>query len=261
MNKLIFTLICLSAFGGAIPCQARIITVDDDGPADFNNIQSAIDDTNDGDTIIVKKGIYLENINFRGKNIILTSTNPNDPCVVATTIIDGQQNGSVVTFNGGEDPNCVLSGVTITNGGQCGSLECAGVACYHSSPTIIRNIITWNWGGEWGGGIYCGESSSPLIIDNTIMKNYSEFAGGIDCWDNSSPLIIGNKILGNFPDCGMGAILVTCSSPTILNNLIALNFGAGIGISRSGKQMIILNNTIVGTLPSGYEHAGIRVYE
>ncbi len=256
---LAIVLLLLAVF--SVPATAKTIYVDDDGPADFNNIQSAIDDSNDGDVIVVAEGTYFENINFKGKNIILRSTDPNNPDVIAATVIDGQQNGSVVTFNSGEDPNCVLSGVTITNGGQCGSLECAGIACYHSSPTIIRNIITWNWGGEWGGGIYCGENSSPLIIHNTIMNNYSEFSGGIDCWDNSSPLIIRNKIFGNFPDCGMGAIHVVYSSPTILNNLIALNFGAGIGISRSGKQMIILNNTIVGTLHSDYEHAGIRVYE
>jgi len=32
---------------------ARTIYVDDDNPADFNNIQAAINNTNDGDTIIV----------------------------------------------------------------------------------------------------------------------------------------------------------------------------------------------------------------
>ena len=36
MKKLIFALSCLLL---AIAAQARTITVDDDGPADFNNIQ------------------------------------------------------------------------------------------------------------------------------------------------------------------------------------------------------------------------------
>jgi hypothetical protein len=36
----------------------RTIYVDDDGPADFNTIQAAINDSNDGDTIIVADGIY-----------------------------------------------------------------------------------------------------------------------------------------------------------------------------------------------------------
>ncbi|MHC4642077.1 MAG: PPXXXP-CTERM sorting domain-containing NosD-like protein, partial [Planctomycetota bacterium] len=49
----------------------QIIYVDDDAPADFNNIQAAIDDPNvvDGDTIIVYPGTYVENINFKGRNI------------------------------------------------------------------------------------------------------------------------------------------------------------------------------------------------
>jgi len=34
--------------------QARTITVDDDAPADFNNIQAAIDDANNGDTVEIQ---------------------------------------------------------------------------------------------------------------------------------------------------------------------------------------------------------------
>ena len=67
------------------------IYVDDDGPADFNNIQAAIDDANDGDTVIVEKGLYFENIRFKGKNIALVGTDPEDPSVVASTIIDGRE--------------------------------------------------------------------------------------------------------------------------------------------------------------------------
>lgn len=42
----IFTLACLLS---AIPCAADVITVDDDGHADYGNIQAAIDAANDGD--------------------------------------------------------------------------------------------------------------------------------------------------------------------------------------------------------------------
>jgi hypothetical protein len=49
-----------------VPCGARTITVDDDGPADFDNIQAAIDDANDGDTVVVQPGAYTDDgiINF-----------------------------------------------------------------------------------------------------------------------------------------------------------------------------------------------------
>jgi hypothetical protein len=46
MKKLIFALVYLFL---AVPYAAGIITVDDNGPADFNNIQAAINYSNRGD--------------------------------------------------------------------------------------------------------------------------------------------------------------------------------------------------------------------
>jgi hypothetical protein len=70
----------------------RTITVDDDSPADFDNIQAAINDANDGDTVVVLPGTYTgdgnRDIDFRGKAITVRSTDPNDPTVAAATIID-----------------------------------------------------------------------------------------------------------------------------------------------------------------------------
>jgi len=40
-----------------IPSQARTITVDCNGPSDFNDIQAAINDANDGDEVLVADGI------------------------------------------------------------------------------------------------------------------------------------------------------------------------------------------------------------
>ena len=85
---------------------------------EYPTIQSAINAAVEGDTVIVSEGTYVENINFGGKNIILTSTNPDNMNVVAATIIDGGDMGSVVTFAGTEDSNCVLTGFTITGGAR-----------------------------------------------------------------------------------------------------------------------------------------------
>jgi hypothetical protein len=98
---------------------ADTITVGTGAGYDFNNIQAAISDSNDGDTVIVAEGTYYENINFNGKNIVLTSTNPNAPAVVEATIIDGNDANSVVTFSGTENASCEIVGFTIT-GGQKG---------------------------------------------------------------------------------------------------------------------------------------------
>jgi hypothetical protein len=144
VRKLVFCWICVFL---AVPCGARIITVDDDGPADFNNIQAAIDDANDGDTIVVKKGLYVESINFLGKSIAVRSTNPGNLRVVSETVIgaDSWEGEVVVQFRGTEGPSCLLAGFEI-NGGVVGFDLVYGTE--HTSATIARCIFRGNRSGR-----------------------------------------------------------------------------------------------------------------
>jgi len=82
----------------------------------YGYIQAAINYASDGDEIVLREGTYYENIYFKGKNITIRSTDPNDPVVVAATVIDGGDQGPVVTVSGGEESSCVLAGLTITGG-------------------------------------------------------------------------------------------------------------------------------------------------
>ncbi len=162
-------------------------------PEDYNSIQSAIDDANDDDVVTVAAGTYQENIDFLGKAITVRSVDPNDPNVVASTIIDGSNSvdpnfGSVVTFKNGEDANSVLSGFTIENGtGQsdpCGAswywkgTNGGGVFCRGASPTITKNVFRDCEVGYGGGAIYCHYEASPTIVANTFVGNYAGWYGG-----------------------------------------------------------------------------------
>ncbi|MBN2594989.1 MAG: hypothetical protein JXA81_15900, partial [Sedimentisphaerales bacterium] len=166
-------------------------------PGDYATIQQAIQGSNDGDTVVVEPGTYIETINFLGKSITVTSTDPEDTDIVAATVINGNNRGSVVTFESGETSEAVLTGFTITGGYGSTIVEVgsyiywgAGVFCYGASPTIKNNIITDNigpiemvgdnqtlWKLCYGGGIGCFMSGA--IIANNIIKNNSGYAGAI----------------------------------------------------------------------------------
>lgn len=245
---------------------------------EYSTIQSAIDDANDGDTIIADPNTYYENINFLGKAITVRSTDPNDPNAVAETIIDGSNPvdpniGSVVTFNSGEDTNSVLTGFTITGGtgswlliswefqglrwNRCGG----GVLCYNmSAPTISKNIFTGNNAGQ-GGGIYIyGDPVNPnnpsnppvhirpIISDNTFTDNSAIREHGFDDPDPNDP---------NTYDHGDGGAIVGfqgCDA-TIRGNLIENNhadyYGGGLHLRQwSNGQIennrIIANDSLLG---------------
>jgi len=252
-------------------------------PADQPTIQAAISAANNGDTVLVAPGTYVENINFGGKAITVTSSG--GPSV---TMIDGGAQGSVVTFSTGEGLTSVLNGFTVRNGLRNG-LFGGGIYIASASPTITGNIITGNHaaagcgiyvyggspliqnntitandqtgagdGGDGGGGIVVSGTSSapsnPQIIGNTIKNNSvaaGGFGGGISVDYFSSPLIQGNLIQANVAyNFGGGVALWSYNSPILVQNLIVGNTslaggsGGGLYVSPDDNPVRIINNTI-----------------
>jgi len=138
----------------------RTIYVDNVGSADFSNIQAAIDDSNDGDTIIVQPGLYIEFVKFGGKNITLTSTNPSDFNVVASTII------STVGFLGTEEPDCMLTGFKIR--GICGAeYQIDPSGRNHTHATISHCLFSHD--NTYDGRVISGcdgTISNCVVVDN-----------------------------------------------------------------------------------------------
>ena len=254
---------------GAAPATIRV-------PADKATIQAAIDAGNDGDTVLVSPGTYLENIDFKGKVITVTSSGgPQD------TIIDGNNAGPVVSFGSGEWNSSVLNGFTIRKGREGGAYSPSGgggISVIGSSPTISNNRITDNTACE-GAGIYL-YGASPIVRNNVISGNRTSGCtggggGGIAIWWGTFAEIIDNEISYNDagPDDGGGIALTGAGSPVIrgnviknnktrsegggihlyggaliAQNLIALNYahynGGGVALAAS-ESAVLLNNTIV----------------
>lgn len=216
-------------------------------PDDYPTIQDAIDGSVNGDTIIVRAGIYVENIDFLGKVVHVTSESG-----PASTIIDGNQAGTAVWFQNGEGADSAIDGFTVTN--SSGS----AIRCSGSSPTITNNIILENH----NTGIYCNLSSFPTISNNIISNNYGSDGGGIRCRYDSSPTIINNIIRENNADYGGGIFSDTDCSPTIANNVISLNYASGdypyypAGGGIFSYFATITNNIIAGNTASSYGNGG-----
>ncbi len=231
------------------------VYVDDDGPADFDNIQAAIDDASEGDTVIVEKGLYVENINFKGKNIILISTNPNDPSVVATTIIDGNNLNSVVTFTGTENASCILSGFTIQNGYQDIDLTkggggiCGGSETIYTHATIVSNTIIRNFAWDGGGLSRC----DGLIEKNLIAGNTARWWQGGGGLYQCNGVIRNNIIVGNYAGGCDGAGAISNCNAAIENCTIAYNITNGLGVidycNGTIRNCIIWANTPQDTRP------------
>jgi len=192
MKEVILVILCLLP---VFACQARIIIVDDNGVADFHNIQAAIVDANDGDTVIVADGTYTgggnHDIPFLGKAIVVRSQNGPE-----STVVDCQGMGNGFGFVYGEDANSVLDGFTVKNGY---SLKGGGIICGKSSPTIKNCIITGNRAKAYGGAMYMYGASSPLLINCTIVDNITIGAviprhGGIF---GGSPIVTNCIVWGN----------------------------------------------------------------
>jgi len=205
-------------------------------PSEYATIQEAIMAALRGDRIVVAPGVYHEAIHFWGQDIILTSTDPEDPNVVANTVIDALgEFGPVVAFSGIESPDCGLYGFTIT-GGFSG--EGNGGIYGNSAHATISNCVIRNNHGENGAGI----SSCDGTISNCLIKNNYAYdnGGGLSYCDGT---IVGCTIKDNVAEDGAG--LDSCHG-AVLNCLIVGNRASDDGAALRGCHATIQNCTIVG---------------
>jgi len=160
--------------------------INQSGLGDFTTISDGIAAAQDGDVLLVFPGTYYENISYDGKNITITSFYDGDlydESYIADTVINGNQNGTVVLFNNNETRDAVLNGFTITNGS--GHLELqfsefgvgGGIYIQHASPVISNCIVEHNF-AYLGGGIALRGGGNPLFKGNTIRYNLGYSYGG-----------------------------------------------------------------------------------
>ncbi len=215
------------------PSVANIVVADDSSGSHIT-IQSAIDAAVNSDTIYVLdgeyKGVGNRDIVFNGLQVTLRSVNGPEGC-----IINGEESGRGFEFLTGDD-GVIVSGFTITNGRA--DYQGGGIYCGDSNPVIQNCIIKNNevrppieLGDSYGGGIYC-TNASPIIANCVIADNsmYGGFVylrvkgAGIYSDSTSSPEIVNSTIVNNTfsntVNINTGGIFCASSSVSIKNCII-----------------------------------------
>ncbi|NQU67477.1 MAG: T9SS type A sorting domain-containing protein [Candidatus Marinimicrobia bacterium] len=223
-------------------------------PADYSTIQQGIDASSNGDTVLVAPGIYFENINFSGKNIMVSShfLIGENPTIIEQTFINGSQNGSVVLFNNDESNNALLSGFTLTNGSGTyypssdwyfgGGIHLES----HCNPQLLNLIITGNSATK-GSGVFCRNYCSPTIKNVKIHDNYSSHnGGGITLYNNSNPILIDVSITDNYTESNGGGIYGNLNCYPISENVTI----AGNNANNNGGSVWFTNNCEINLLNS-----------
>jgi parallel beta-helix repeat protein len=228
----------------------RTWIVDDDGPADFQKIQEAIDAASDGDTISVRAGIYYEKV-IVDKSVSLVGEDRE------TTIVYGNgtqyalsiwaQHVSLAGFavtnaTAGiriETSNCTISNVKVF-GTYVGIWTYESAYCVISDSLIINQTIHH---GEWedfgGWGIFL-ESSWFYDINRNIFENI----------ESAGVAIMGVYVLvknNTFNDTGVG-VIARARASTVVQNQIE-NSSWGIYLSDS------LDNSISGNSITNGDYA------
>ncbi|MBP7118314.1 MAG: T9SS type A sorting domain-containing protein [Candidatus Cloacimonetes bacterium] len=170
-----------------LPLSALTRSVAQDGSQDYTSIQSAINDCNNGDTVMVYPGRYFENVVFGGKIITLCSLEAatGDSSFISTTIIDGNNANPCVRFVN-EEQGVTLRGLTLEHG------------------------IGHPFGAQderWGGGVFVRINCSVSIINCVVKNNRAVLGGGISAY-KSSLYLAGTKVHGNHASASGGGIFI-----------------------------------------------------
>jgi len=212
-------------------------------PGEYPTIQAAIEAAIDGDKVIIAPGTYTgegnRDIDFKGKAITVQSIDPNDPNVVAATIIDCEKHGRGFYLKG--CAGATIAGLTIING-----LAEAGGGIYVERSNvsirkcrIIGNATKNGQDGWWednpslppgqdathggdGAGIYC-ESSSIAIVGCNISGNMTG-AGG--AW-------LANYYLAYAGNGGNGGAVFSTMCSLRMEDCIITGNATGVGGSNS----------------------------
>jgi parallel beta-helix repeat protein len=200
------------------------LIVDKNGGANYTRIQDALNNSNDGDTILVHSGTYYESVGVDKKLILIgVDTGGGKPVVNASR---SDSPTGAIDLNAG---NSVLEGFMVTGATYHEMYYSAGIRVDSRNNQIRNNTVLNNPNGitlylssnntlsgnnisNNDNGIYLFASNNNMLSGNDASKNKNL---GIYVYSSSNNTLIGNSVIDN----NYGIVLWYSVNNTIYNNL------------------------------------------
>ncbi|MGE0480339.1 MAG: NosD domain-containing protein [Phycisphaerae bacterium] len=232
---------------------AREWIVDWAGGGDFVRIADAVAAAADDDIVTVRPGVYPSEIRLTHRRLTIRGTNPDDPNVVAATILEARAAGARHLII--EDQAVVaIEGLTLRNAVNQfigGSTHVGQSTVVFRGNRWIRNRVL----DDRGGAIFAYDADLTLI-GNEFVKNESRLRGAALVVERASRLtLLENRFVDN--ECtgvtgySRSAAYVECAVVAERNEFI------GIGLSIEDAPNARITANVCGGVSEA--HRGIRV--
>jgi len=229
--------------------EASTVTVDDSGGANYTTIQEAVNNANNGDTILIYSGTYTENVIVnKWVTIRSKSGNPDDTIVQAADPRDH-------IFNVTKD-NVTIGGFKITGANYFPS---AGIYINGVNDIIIsdnklsnneigidlhgsnHNMLNNNIASDNKMGIRLSNSNSNDLVNNDAFNEHV----GIYLWGSSNNILSNNNASLNGE---YGIWIEDASNNNTLSNNVMSNNDHGVYLDESSNNNTLANNNVNSNL-------------
>lgn len=158
----------------------------------YDSLNKALQQATDGCLIIVKPGYYVENVDLLGKDVKITSVDPQAPLIYGFPVIDGKGAGPVLRNLG----NTELEGLILT-GGQS---ETGAVVHGLAAQVLLKNcLLVGNKTTDPNGAPLHFEDSNAVFVNCTVAHNQGGYNRAGIIAENSELLIKNSIVWGNHP--------------------------------------------------------------
>ncbi len=222
-------------------------------PDRYATVQAALDSVFSGERVVARAGTYHQRIDFKGKAVVLEGSGS-----LGSTVLDGDDGGTVVTFQTSEGRGSVLRNFVVEDGTAAYG---GGIAVLSSAPTLDANLVRNNVATASGGGLY-GEFCRTRLTGNTIMSNTATdrgagayFAGGPTAVE-----LAGNTIRNNTGAAYGGGLAFAWGHAALSGDIVVSNSSTqGGGIHSANGTLQVASCVVVSNGASGGQGGALYI--